>query len=86
VNFENATADYDLARGSEALRLFERDQPVRTVQCPGGDGYQAELGYFLGCVRNQTPPSVVTANDGLGAVEICEAEEESVRTGAFVQL
>ncbi len=86
VNFENATADYDLARGPEALKLFERGQPARTITCPGGDGYQGELGYFLNCIREKSPPTLVTAADGLSAVEICTAEEESVRTGAVVLL
>jgi predicted dehydrogenase len=29
-------------------------------------------------------PTVVTANDGLSALEICEAEEKSVKTGQVV--
>ena len=86
VNFENATADYDLARGPEALRLFEKGQPPRTIQCEGGDGYQGELRHFLESIKTKTPPSIVTAADGLSAVEICEAEEESIRTKAMVAL
>jgi predicted dehydrogenase len=86
VNFENATADYDLARGPEALRLFEPGRAPRTIQCEGGDGYQGELRHFVESIKTKTPPSVVTAADGLSAVEICEAEEESIKTGARVAL
>ena len=37
-------------------------------------------------IRAGRPPSTVTGSDGLGAVEICEAEEESIRTGKIVKL
>jgi predicted dehydrogenase len=86
VQFENATVDYSLARGADALRLFEKGQPPRTIKAPGGDGYLGELSYIVECIRQRTPPSIVTARDGASAVEICEAEEESIRTGQIVSL
>jgi predicted dehydrogenase len=86
VNFERATVDYDLARGAEALRIAEEGQEPRTMKCEGGDGYAEELAYFSSCIRNGTPPGIVTAADGLSAVEICEAEEESIKTGAVISL
>jgi predicted dehydrogenase len=81
--FENATADYDLSRGPDALKLFEPGQPPRTLPCDGQDGYVAELTHILDCIQSQTPPSIVTANDALSAVEICEAEERSVHSGTW---
>jgi predicted dehydrogenase len=86
VNFERATADYDIARGKDALRLCEEGQPARFITCGDGDGYIGELRYFIDCVRSGKPPTVVTAHDGLGAVEICEAEERSVRERQIVAL
>jgi predicted dehydrogenase len=82
VNFERATVDYDLARGAEAMRLFVPGKPAESIKPEGGDGYVGELRHFLECIRVGRPPSVVTARDGLQAVEICEAEERSVTTGA----
>lgn len=81
VIFERATADFDLARGPEALRVFEEGQPPRTVASPGGDGYIGELRHLIQAIERRQPPTVVTAQDGLSAVEICEAEEQSVATG-----
>ena len=81
VNFENATADFDLARGVDALRLFEKGQPVRTVKPEGYDGYVRELSHMLESIRAGVPPSVVTAEDAVSAIEICEAEERSIRNG-----
>jgi len=86
VNFERATADYDIARGGDALRLFEEGQAPRTVTCAGSDGYEAELRHAIGAVMKGIKPTIVTDVDGLSAVAICEAEEQSVQTGQPVNL
>ncbi|MBM3861932.1 MAG: Gfo/Idh/MocA family oxidoreductase [Verrucomicrobia bacterium] len=86
VQFENATADYTLARGSEPLRLFEKGQPARAIKPSGGDGYIGELSHMVESIRAGKAPTVVTARDGASAVEICEAEEKSMRTGQVVTL
>ncbi|MEW6160058.1 MAG: Gfo/Idh/MocA family oxidoreductase [Verrucomicrobiota bacterium] len=86
VNFENATADYDLARGADALKLFEKDKPARTVECTGPDGYIGELSYLLNAIQTGKAPKRVTAADAVAAVEICEAEEASIRQGAAVRM
>jgi len=86
VNFEKATADYDSSRGGEALKLFEDGQKPRVIHCGNEDGYVLELRHIIESIQKRTPPGVVTAADGLSAVEICEAEERSAKTGAFVRL
>jgi predicted dehydrogenase len=86
VIFENATADYDSSRGTDALRLFEKGQSPRTVKCAGPDGYVGELTHMIEAITTGKPPTVVTAADGLSSVEICEAEERSVNSGKIVTL
>ncbi len=86
VNFEKATADYDLSRGAEAFRLYEEGQPPRTLKFDGDDGYVGELRHIIEAIQAGRPPSIVTAQDGLSAVEICEAEEKSIRLGQVVAL
>jgi len=86
VNFENATADFDIGRGAEALKIYQEDRPVETVDLGDEDGYTRELRHIVESIRDGRPPSVVTATDGLSAVEICEAEEQSVASGAPVGL
>lgn len=81
VNFKSATADYDIVRGKDALKLFKEGAAPRTISCPGGDGYIGELKHFIECVRQKKPPTIVTALDGLRAVEICEAEGKSIQSG-----
>jgi len=86
VNFENATAEFDSARGAEALRLYHEGGPAQTVPLAAADGYVGELTHMIECIRRRRRPTVVTARDGLAAVELCEAEEQSVRTGKLVRL
>ena len=86
VIFETAMADYDSGRGAETLRLYEKAQPPRTIKCDGPDGYVAELQHMLDAIQANRRPSVVTAQDGLSAVEICEAAERSIKTGQLVAL
>ena len=86
VNFERATADYDLSRGKDTLRLAAEGKPAEVVRCEGDDAYVGELRHFLESIRNSNPPSVVTAEDGLISVEICAAEEQSVRERRIVPL
>jgi predicted dehydrogenase len=76
---ERATLDYNLARGDNAMMVTEDGKEVRTIKYEG-DGYGEEVKYVGDCVRNRRNPIVVTARDGQTALEICEAEEKSVRT------
>ena len=86
VYCEYATLDYDLARGADSLMITEAGQPPRSAKVEGTDGYAGEIHYFLDCIANRRAPQTVTAADGLAALEICEAEERSVRAGAPVEL
>jgi len=80
VIFERATLDFDNARGKDALRLDEEGKPSRIVKCKGTNGYVGELRHMIESILSNQPPTIVTAQDGLSAVEICEAEEKSVKT------
>jgi predicted dehydrogenase len=79
VNFENATADYDLARSAETLKLYEKGRAPRTETITGPDCYVSELSHMVQAITERRPPTLVTARDAQSAVEICEAEEQSIR-------
>jgi predicted dehydrogenase len=81
VNFENATADYDLARGGEALQLATNGEKT-TIQCEG-TGHLPMIQHFVQAVQTGNQPTVVTVEDGVAAIEVCEDEDHSVRTGQF---
>jgi len=86
LHCERATLDFDLVRGAEMLRVTEFGQPTRTMACNGPDGYGTEISYMLECMAHGRAPHIVTGQDGLVALEICEAEEQSIRSGAVVEL
>ena len=77
---QRATLDFDLSRGPDAMLVTELGQPPRIIQYDGPDGYGVEVRYAVTCAAAGTRPQVVTAQDGLSALEICEAEERSVRS------
>jgi predicted dehydrogenase len=83
---EQATIDFDLSRGAKALIVTETGKEPRVVETGEGDGYSKEIEYILECVAKSEAPSVVCALDGVTALEICEAEEKSIRSGAPVKL
>lgn len=86
VMFERATLDFDSARGADALRLDEEGKSSRVIKPDGLDGYVGELQHMIQSIQTGKRPSVVTAQDALSAVEICEAEEKSVKTGRVIKL
>lgn len=80
VNFERATVDYDMARGAEALKVSENGA-ARVVTCDGPDGYVGELKHLIERIQAGANTTDIRPEDGLEAVQICEAEERSVRSG-----
>ncbi len=47
---------------------------------------RAELAYFANCVADGTPPTVITPEESMAAVEACLAAEKSARTGKVVKV
>ncbi len=84
VNFESATADYDIGR-KEPLVVC-RDGTKQVISCKPSDGWLEELGYFVQCIRDQRKPTVVTAADALQSIRVVEAERASIREGRAVSL
>lgn len=86
VNFERATVDFDSAKGTEALRLFTIGKPMEVLQPPGSDGYVGEMEHFLTSIERKQPPTIVTAEDAVVALELCEWEERSIADGKTVEI
>jgi predicted dehydrogenase len=84
VNFEKATADFDLAR-EQPLKVSQGGK-TEAIDCGPGFGYAAELRYFLDCVGKGERPSIVTADDGVRSIKIVEAEVKSARSGETVRI
>jgi predicted dehydrogenase len=87
ANFERATIDYDVARSSdEILKVFEEGREPQAIKADPLDGYVGEIQHIADAIESGKPPSRVTALDGLTSIQICEAEEESIRHGKCVSL
>jgi len=80
LHCERATLDFDLSRGADAMQVSAMGEAPQTLKFDGPDGYGQEVRYIVECVQNRRQPAVVTAQDGVSAVEICEAEEKSLKT------
>ena len=86
LHCERAMLDFDSARGAEALSITEDGQPPRAIKLENTDGYAEEIRYFVNCLATNSAPETVTAQDGLAALEICEAEEKAIRTGQITNV
>jgi predicted dehydrogenase len=84
VNFEKATADFDLGR--EKKLLLHDAESSQAVEREAIDGWFAELRYFIECVERREKPSVVTARDAHRSIRIVEAERQSILTGGAMDI
>lgn len=80
VNFERATADFDSSRSAAPLVLHGEGK-AETIEVSKVDGFVGELSYFVECVRTNTKPDRVTADDAVVGLSIIEAEKRSIETG-----
>jgi predicted dehydrogenase len=78
VNFERATADFDISR--DPVLVVNADGKSDPVTLPG-DGYEGELTYFIDCIRAGRRPARVTAADAVEGLRILEAEQRSLESG-----
>jgi predicted dehydrogenase len=86
IHCERATLDYDLARGADAMQVSEKGQEVRVARYDDPDGYTGEIRYMLDCIARRQRPTIVDAAAAVTALEICEAEEKSIRAGTLALL
>ena len=80
VNFQNATAVFDLSK-DKPLTLYEPGKEPVAVELEPGMGYVPELAYFIDCIQTGRTPRRVTLEDAALSVLIVEAESRSVETG-----
>ena len=85
VNFERATAVYDLAAG-EPLMLYEKDQKPQAITVANELGQKFEIMYLLDCITHGRKPKRVTVEDAINALKIVEAEQKSIKTGRPVKI
>jgi len=65
---------------------IDDESGTRSEKFAEPDGYAAQARYLIDCIKAGQAPSVVTAIDGVGAVEVCATEELSIQTRQPVEL
>jgi len=83
VNFEQATVTHDITAAQPFT--VAQDGKVQEIQLEG-DGYSAELAYFVDCVKSGRRPTTVTAQDAVTSIRITEAEQGSIDSGRVVEV
>jgi predicted dehydrogenase len=84
VNFEKATADFDIGRPDQLI-LHQAGKST-PIDCGSNTGYVEELKYFIDCITKGQKPKTVTAQDGVSSIAIVTAEIKSIATGQPVTL
>ncbi len=74
INFENATATFDLARGDQSVHLYQQNTTTE-VDLPGAGqmGYAHELAYFTNCVRQGIQADRVSLRDAADSLALVES-------------
>jgi len=85
---ETASIEYD-SRLTPALAIYMKDGSVRTAEDEGivaGDGYHAEIDYFLDCIASGKKPTVCRAEDARNSLAVVLREIASARKKAAVTI
>ncbi len=80
VNFQNATAVFDLSK-DKPLTLYESGKDPVAVELETGMGYVPQLAYFIDCIQANKTPKRVTLKEAAQSILIVEAEVRSVESG-----
>jgi predicted dehydrogenase len=67
-----------------SLMIYEAGQDPRPLSAPDGDGYEAQVAYFVECVREKHAPEQSTPEQGRLAVKTALAARESLETNQVV--
>ena len=54
------------------------------LKLDAGDGYTGQVTHLVKSIQAGTAPSIVTAQDGLTSIELCEAAKRSIEAGERV--
>jgi predicted dehydrogenase len=82
---EKAVRSFD-SRRSPALKLFPAAGEPTAPQIEAGDGYSRQIEHFVRQIRGERVPPVITPQQALDSLCIAEAERESARKGAPVDV
>jgi predicted dehydrogenase len=93
---EGGTVEYGFRAGGVSVEMGRQAGTSLAVYAPGRepepltpplhDAYEAEVAYFVDCVRRGQPPTVTTPEDALAALRVALAAVDSLGSGQVVAL
>ncbi|MDR0536357.1 MAG: Gfo/Idh/MocA family oxidoreductase [Puniceicoccales bacterium] len=81
VDFEHASAVFDLAATPSALTLHEPGRAPTPIPLEAKMGYELEIAEFLRCVRARKNSSIAPPEAGPDSLRLVEAELRSIESG-----
>jgi predicted dehydrogenase len=85
VNFENATAEYDL-NAEHTLKLYREGEEPEIISVGDENGYDLQIAEFMASLKNGTEPPTATLASSLVSATIADAERESIAQGCRIDL
>lgn len=84
--FRAGGASFDTGQPMSYAQWHTPGNPFQALPTKEGDPFQEEINYFIRCVHEGVPPSIVTPQDARLAIETALAVRESLETGKVVDL
>ena len=84
VNFEDATADFDLSR-DPALRLSHAGE-ARAIQLPDATGYDMQVRALAAAIARKDRSAPTTIREAAAVADMLEAERQAIESGLPIEL
>ncbi|MCX6048875.1 MAG: Gfo/Idh/MocA family oxidoreductase [Chloroflexi bacterium] len=75
----------EMGGGIDSLMVYEPGNSY-PLDAPGGDAWEAQIAYFVDCVRNGQAPTLGTPQQARLAVEMANAARQSLESGQVVPI
>ncbi|MHC4518737.1 MAG: Gfo/Idh/MocA family protein, partial [Planctomycetota bacterium] len=85
IVLEKATIAYDCTR-DPAFKVAPVEGEAFTPEIAPGDGYSNEIAHFVGAVRGERVPKIITPAQSVESLRLVLAEKQSAKSGQEVQL
>ena len=78
-------ASVEMGGGSTSLMVYEPSKAY-PLEAKPADAYEAQIAYFVECIKANSPPTIGTAEQGRLAVRLSLAARESLESGDVIAL
>lgn len=92
---ENATIEYSYSAGvtiadrsgsKSEMKIWKKDEGLKTKEVAEYDAYQAQMEYFLDCIKVNKQPEIITPEESYDVICMIDALHRSADSGKLVTL